>query len=215
MAEQPVRLVPRFTYSAVAARFRDRQSGRFVPEQAITRAVDALADTAADRMVGLTRQLRAGGLSLADWQGSMQAEIRVAHLAGAVVARGGFGNMAPADYGWIGQRVRQDYRFLERFSAQIASGQQPLDGRAEQRAALYGRQARTTQREMARRVARLGGDTEERNVLHAAESCSACVAQSARGWVRAGTLTPIGSRLCLSNDRCSIETRSAAEAMAA
>jgi hypothetical protein len=195
-----------FTYDTAAGRYRG-PSGRFVPEQSVREAVDAVVDGGTQRVARLTQQLVDGALDLPGWQQQMAAELKSLHLATAVAGHGGWAQMAPADFGWVGQRLRTQYEYLRGFAADLASGAQPLDGRAVNRARLYGEAARQGYYEMQRRDGRLHGATQERRVLHAAESCAGCVAQAGRGWQPAGTLPPLGSQPCLSRCRCTWETQ--------
>lgn len=194
------------TYDARSGRYR-ADDGRFVPAAEVRRAVDNLADLSSQRMAALTTRLQSGALSLADWQQQAMAEVKSAHLAGGIAAHGGRDRMAPADYGLIGRRIRDEYGFLRQWAADIASGAAPLDGRLLSRAQLYGQAARGTYEAVRARDERNRGNDQERNVLHGGDHCTLCPALSARGWVPIGSLPPIGSRPCKARDRCSLEYR--------
>ena len=90
------------------------------------------------------------------------------------------------------------------FADDIASGKQAVDGRLAARARLYAQSGRVAFHNVERfEMERRGWDTEE-NVLAAAEHCSGCLAETAKGRVPIGSLTPIGQRPCRTNDRCRI-----------
>jgi hypothetical protein len=199
--------VPDFLWSATALRFRDVASGRFVPQAAVRQAVDVVVDKGADRLARLTAQLRAGALDVPTWQAQFAQELKLTHLATATAAKGGVAQMAPADWGRVGQQLRVQYGFLRGFAADVASGKQPLDGRAESRARLYGQAARATYEETRRGIQRERGG-QERRVLHSArESCADCVSYAGRGWAPVGSLPAIGESACRSNCRCTLEYR--------
>jgi hypothetical protein len=198
-----------FTYAPRAGRYRDA-SGRFVPESAVRVAVDAVTDAGTERIADLTRQLQAGTLPLARWQQQMSVELKTLHVATAMVANGGRQQMAPSDYGRVGARLREQYQFLGQFAADLASGKQPLDGRLLARAELYGQAARAGFEAERRRLAGIRGESEERNVLHPADHCRECLSETARGWVRIGTLVPVGQRICRTRCHCTIRTRKGA-----
>jgi hypothetical protein len=117
--------------------------------------------------------------------------------------------MSPADWGWTGQRLRQQYQWLDGFAQDLATGKQALDGTLAVRASLYAEASRATHREMERRQARLRGEQQEKNQLGAADHCPGCLEQTARGWQPIGSLVPVGSRTCLARCHCSIAFRNA------
>lgn len=195
-----------FTWSASSGRYRDSH-GRFVTEAAVRDAVDAALDVTTARMQGLTRRLQSGSLDLISWQVQMASEIKQSHLSAAMIAHGGRAAMTQAEYGWAGQRIREQYGYLRNFAQQIASGEQALTEQAVTRTALYGQAGRATYEAMRLRDGLARGDDQERNILGAADHCPDCVGATARGWVAIGTLARIGSRQCKVNCRCRIETR--------
>lgn len=183
-------------------------SGKQVTRAQLDRILDASINKVSANMTALTQQLQDGTLKLYEWQVQMAAEMKMLHVGAAAMGNGGWANMTLADWGWVGQRVRTQYDYLKNFAHDIASGDQPLDGRLLNRVALYAQAGRGTQREIMRRVAQQRGAQEERNILGAAERhCPQCPSLSALGWVLIGTLPAVGSRACLSRCHCHIETR--------
>jgi hypothetical protein len=196
-----------FTYSPDTGRYRDQVTGRLVPESAIRAAVDTVADAASEQLSRLTARLRAGELLVSEWEIEAIRVTKQAHIAAGLAAHGGRAQMTPATWGYLGSRLRSEYGYLRTFANQVAEGLVPDDGTLEARAALYGQAARVTYEAVQARDATDRGFDEERNVLHASESCAGCQAQSALGWVALGTLSPIGSRDCLSRCRCTVSRR--------
>lgn len=198
-----------FTWDESARRYRD-DNGALVPSSAVRSALDTVVARSGDRLRALTTQLRQGDLDIPAWQQQVQAEVKSLHLATAAVSRGGWAQMTYSDFGWTGQRLRGQYAYLRQFAVDVASGKQPINGTLEARAALYAEAARSTAREMERRLAMLGGHTEEKNVLGAADHCGgspSCLGETAKGWVAIGTLVAVGSRACHSRCRCHLEFR--------
>lgn len=210
MAERTSSLVPSFSYSGAAGRYRNVNTGRYVPAQQVRAALDSVLAGSAGRMRGLSERLAGGDLSVRDWQRAMAGEIRIAHVAATASARGGWAQLSQADLGFSGQRIRTQYAYLGKMAEQIATGKQPLTGVAA-RAELYGHAARATARAMEGRIAREKGAAEERNVLGAADHCQSCLSEAARGWVEVGMLVPVGARTCLSRCHCWISYRTAPE----
>jgi hypothetical protein len=155
----------------------------------------------------VTQSLIDGNVSLAEWQTASMRAIKTAHLDGLALAKGGWSQLDQIEFGWVGQRIRAQYRYLTMFAQQIADGRQMLGPGAVARAEMYAEAARATHREAQRRQAKTRGMEEERNRLSASESCSGCILQTSMGWVPIGTLVPCGSRQCLSRCKCSISYR--------
>lgn len=195
---------PRFAWSAAAQQYR-RSNGRFVSRAEVRAVIDsALArESATTRMLALA--LRNGNVSLEAWRLSMRDMIKNVHLYDAAAAKGGWAQLKQSDYGRVGQIVRSEYAYLESLARGISSGTIALDGSFVQRANMYAQAGRETFHQVQRASMEEAGFQFERNILHAAEHCGGCLGETARGWVRIGTLIPIGQRTCLRNDRCGIE----------
>lgn len=207
-----------YQYDLSASRFRDTATGRFVSDRDVRSALDAVTDAAKARVTATSQALLDGKLSLVDWQTQMMAAIKDAHLTAAMAAHGGRDMMSNADWGWTGQRIREQYDYLRNFAAEVANGQQPMDGRLTNRATLYSDAATSTYEAMQARDAKNSGQAmEERNVLGPVktEHCSGCLAENARGWVPLGALVPVGQRSpCRSRCRCRLVRRKAVEVAA-
>jgi hypothetical protein len=197
-----------FSFSPETGRYR-LASGRFVPDVTVREALDTVIQAQADQMRSLTQSLIDGAITLADWQRQSIQAIKLAHLEGLALARGGWQQLTQADFGWVGQRLRVQYTYLSQFAQQIADGSQTLGAGALVRAEMYAEAGRATHREAQRRLAEDRGMVEERNQLGAVDHCGGCVSQTAAGWVPLGTLVPVGSRDCLSRCGCWMQWRMA------
>lgn len=197
-----------FTWDAATGRYR-LEDGRFVREDAVRRALDAVLNAQSATMRAATQQLIDGGMPLAAWQAQMMQAVKTVHLVGTATAVGGWQQMDDSWNGWTGQRIRAQYRFLAGFAADLASGRQPLNGAALTRIGMYAEAARSTHRAAQSRLAERRGMDQERNQLGSADHCAGCLSATAAGWVEIGTLVPCGSRNCLSRCRCSIQYKMA------
>lgn len=199
--------MPDFSWSEAAGRYRDRSTGRFVPETEVRAGVDALVDHARARVQQAASDLRENRITPAEFQTVLHQTIRDTHIAAAMAAYGGRDAMTPERWGYVGSRIKEQYQYGRRFVSEIINGNQPMNGRLDVRAGMYAEAGRVTYEAVKAREGRRRGFAEERNVLHAQESCRQCLELAGRGWVEAGTLPPVGSRLCLSRCRCQIERR--------
>ncbi len=189
-----------------AARYRDPDSGRFVSRATIRQGVDQLIVASQRRITIASEELRSRKITLDEWQQVMLYEIKITQLMSEALLRGGWDQMTQADYDSVGERVKEQYTYLDGFTQDLANGL-TTDGSFMSRARMYASAARVGfESGMAEQL--LGvGYTEERNVLHPAEHCTDCVEATDRQWVPIGTNPPIGTRKCLGNDLCTTEYR--------
>lgn len=207
--------VPRHVWDERSGRYRDVATGRYISPTQIRGALDAAIESSSERMRGLSQQLREGKLDVPTWQAQMRAEVKATHLASTALAKGGWNEMTQADFGRAGRTIRTQYDYLDKMAAQIASGQQRLDGTLLRRTEMYIEAGRGTYHEVERAEMVKRGNDEERSVRSARDSCGGCIREEGRGWVPVGSLVPIGRRDCLSHCQCRIEYRIAALAEAA
>ncbi len=211
---------PPYRWNAKAYSYVDPRTGRFVSSRTVRDSVDAALKGATTETRSLSERLRAGKINLAEWQLGMAKLIRAVHGYSAALAKGGFAQMGPADWGRVGATVKRQYRFIDEqgkprglrvFAEEIASGKQKLDGKLLMRAQMYMEAARGESfHATERREREIRGFTEERSVLHPADHCEgagSCTEQEAKGWQKIGTMIPIGRRLCRTKCRCTVEYR--------
>jgi hypothetical protein len=207
--------MPEFTYTydprlrGGAGGYRNDQNGRIVPLRDVRTALDATLDNAKDGTAALAGLLRERKINLPEWQLAMRTEIKNAHIAAAVSAKGGWANMTPSDWGRVGQLVKVQYGMLDNFAKQIASGEQPLDGRFLVRSQMYTDAAINTHHVFQAIQMRNAGYDQERSILDPlARHCSgagSCIGEASKGWQPIGTVIPIGQRQCLTRCRCNME----------
>lgn len=169
--------------------------------------VDALANALAAEMAANSARYRAGAITLDQWQAQQMSDIKALHIAAALAAYGGRAQMDQSKWGVVGQILRQQYQYQRAFLADVIDGRQRQNGRMDNRARLYAAAARTTFAAILRREAYDQGDQWERNELGDTDkSCEECLAATDQGWVRIGELSQPGTRTCLGNCHCSLET---------
>lgn len=192
---------PPFTWNARAGQYV-RASGKFVSRVEVQAVIDQTIRRETRNARDLARGLRNGDISLTAWRASMREVISNVHLYNAAAAKGGWAALTQSDYGLLGNIIKKEYTYLERFARRIASGAVPLDGRVTQRAMMYAEAGRTTYYQFERETVRRAGFRFEENVLSGTEHCAGCLTETARGRVLLGLLAPIGTRDCLRHCRC-------------
>jgi hypothetical protein len=201
-----------------AGRYVDQSTGRFVSFRTVKTELEAVVTASASNINTLSTRLVSGDITLAEWQLGMEREIKLSHVASAAAAKGGWAQMTPSDWGWVGSRVKEQYAYLRNFAQQIASGKEKLNGHLVARAEQYGMAARATYEEMRRRVMTNRGATEERRrITPGAEHCEGserrgtpgCEELALLGWQPIGSLPPIGAATCLMHCKCYFEYKDA------
>lgn len=193
-----------FTWDAPSGRYRGA-GGRYVTHAQIRAWLDSALDSAGERMAALSAQLQAGTIDTITWQVRMAREVKNVQLYSAATAKGGWAQLSAADLGRVGQSVRAQLEYLNRFAREIRTKAQPLDGRFLARTRLYAQSGRQLFHRTERIEMEVRGYDQERNVRYPGDSCTGCVQQTARGWVQIGALVPVGQRDCKGNDRCRIQ----------
>jgi hypothetical protein len=192
-----------YTWSEAVRRYRNTQ-GRFVPSGQVLKALEKDLNGLNLVTDKLTGDYRAGRISLDAFRAELMEIVKHVHLGSATLAKGGRAQMQPADYGRVGQIVREQYGFLDAWVKDIVSGEAPLDGRLTARARQYVTAARPTYVAVRQADVRETGFDQEKSVLSPAEHCGDCISQDAIGWQPIGQMIPIGDRQCRSNDKCRV-----------
>lgn len=195
----------RFKWDPSTGQYR-RPNGRFVPRTEIRAVLDKAIDSGSSRIRDLGIALRDGRITQRAWAVEMKTTMKSMHLYSGAAAKGGWAQLTNAELGKIGAQLKDQYKYLDKFSAQLRTGL-PLDGRFLSRVELYAEASRGTYMAIEEREMELLGREEYRNLLGAADHCDDCLDQTARGWVKIGELIEVGDRQCLSRCRCVFEYR--------
>lgn len=191
-------------WDRIARRYRDSQ-GRFVSQFTVLRELERFRLGVSAEMRELSTRLQNREVSLVEWSLGMRDLIKKSHIVHAVAALGGLNQLSASELGRIGNRIKQQYRYLNRFIGQIESGEQVLGPGFLARTALYAEAANTTYHAMIGRMMEAAGRTLARRVLGVAEHCPGCLIEAAKGWMPISQVAPIGSQQCRVRCRCSIE----------
>lgn len=181
---------------------------RVLSEATIRRAYERRMADHRGAIARLTDRLEAGDISVADWQRGIAASLKETHLQLRMLAVGGRDRMTQRHYGSVGGFIRADTDRLARFGQQVAKGDLTMT-QIRARAALYGQANLRREYERGREWAALdSGYLLERRVLKpGADHCKGCYQEAQLGWVRIGSLAPIGGHECAANDQCHKEYR--------
>jgi hypothetical protein len=198
------RLDAQWSYDQRTSRFRD-EKGRFLSEKGVEALVDGRIDKIDSQLRRFTRMLADGAITLDQWQGSIREAIKAAHLQAAMIGHGGRSGMGAAEYGRIGQRLRQEYAYLQGFALDLLE-QRSSAPMALARISLYAQSVRGSFWEGASiRKEQQGYGLMQRVLDPTAQHCSDCVGYASRGIVPIGSVPLPGQRCaCRARCRCSV-----------
>jgi hypothetical protein len=193
-----------WSYDQKSGRYRDER-GRFLSEKSVQALVDGRIDKLDAQLRRFTRMLADGSITLDQWQGSVREAIKAAHLQAAIIGHGGRDGMGSAEYGRVGQRLRQEYAFLQGFARDLLD-QRISTPMALARVGLYAESVRGSFWEGASIRKEQQGFSLMRRILDPmAQHCSDCLAFAARGIVPIGSVPLPGQRCaCRARCRCSV-----------
>lgn len=186
-------------YDRNAGRYRDHL-GRFL----------SLANTNALRIAQINHQKELAGkitdrllnneISLSEWMESFAQNIKTATIQSYTLGKGGEARLNQTDYGIIGNHLRSVYGYFRMFGVDISQGRLSKE-QIIARSNLYFNQLHSVEIKGQDRAHIQDGFQFEENIPNG-ENCPGCLRATSLGVVPIGTLTPIGSRDCQSNDRC-------------
>lgn len=198
------RMDAEWSYDRSLGRYRDSR-GRFLSEAGVQKLVDGRIDRLDANLRRFTKMLAEGAITLDQWQGSVREAIKAAHLQAAMIGHGGRTGMGSAEYGRVGQRLRQEYAFLQGFALDLLE-QRVSAPMALARISLYAQSVRGSFWEGASmRKEQQGFSLMQRILDPLAQHCQDCLDYAARGIVAIGAVPLPGQRCaCRARCRCSV-----------
>jgi hypothetical protein len=200
--------MPPLNYSKKLKRFLTG-TGKPVSRTAVREEINRLTRHVAAEAATLSKQLRAGQITLTQFEAQTGSLLKSGHIIAASIGKGGRANMGAADWGRVGAKIKWQYKYLAGFARRIARGT-ISEAMTSYRATLYASSiyasfSATFLDSMQQFVA--GGKNPERCrlVTNSEEGCDECAADEAEGWVSVDDMGPIGSRICGDYCKCDIE----------
>jgi hypothetical protein len=205
--------VSKYVWDAVKGQYINPETGRVISSNTIIKEVNKVIRVSNKNMMDLSQQLADGSLSLGKWQLAMLEQVKLLHIASAAAGNGGWAQMSQSDWGFIGGRLRQQYKYLANFAKQIKNDLVNTEAPGFlKRVAMYGDAGHATLEQMHRRYEmQSNGMEEEMRELGEADHCDDCLEQAALGWQPIGTLDAIGDTVCKTNCHCTFRYRKIGE----
>lgn len=181
--------LPGYAWDERLHNYVDLSSGRMVSRSAINDLLRTATDAAAETMGNLGRKVANGAITPREFYEALQTTVRQAYNANAALARGGWAQMTPADWGRNGHALRMEYERLRNFAQEIQEGrlsltQRPLsEAQIVARARLYADSAYGRYWQIKDERAREDGMREGRTRTAGDDRvCQICKGEERKGW---------------------------------
>ena len=199
------RLDAEWSFDPRSGRYRD-QRGRFLSAKAVQALVDKRIEKLSKTLRRYTQMMADGNITLQQWQQSTREAIKAAHIQAAIIGKGGRENMTASDYGRIGQRLRQEYAYLQGFTKDLLEQRLSVP-MALARVGLYASSVRGSYWQGAELRQQEQGYSLMRRILDPmAKHCEDCIRYSQIGIKPIGSLPLPGQRCeCGANCKCSVQ----------
>jgi len=170
-----------YYWDELVGRYRGKD-GRFVGRDTVYAYVNQSLNISSNVSQALSSWVYDGNISVNDWKLAMRAEIKDEYIRQYLSFAGGRYNMTQADWGSIGGMLKEQYKYLDGFANDIASGDM-TEAQIAARAQMYINSAREG-RERAREKSALKADYDEVywEVNGALENCGGCIEFNQMSW---------------------------------
>lgn len=201
-------VLPGYSWSRSAARYRDTARGQFVARTRILSLLDRQIATAEQRLGDIVAAMHDKSISPGIGQTMMRDELRRLSLQNAALAKGGIEKLDFRDYGRAGRQLRDTYTRVGNLARDMQAGRVSID-QALQRVRGYAGEQRRNFFETEKEALRATGRAyEQRRRLNPAEHCRDCIRWAGMSWQPLGVLpTPGQDSKCGFFCRCTMETR--------
>jgi hypothetical protein len=194
--------LPDFYFDKSLQRYRYRDSGKFVSEQAVENLTRRSIAQIKKQVLNDTEYLIGNKLTLAEWEKATAQSLKKLHSWQYLIGKGGAKNMTQADNGKLGLRLSYEYGYLRGFAQDIADGK-VSEAQLLARVDLYLNSSNGSFQEAKRIAHREAGYQWEKRIRTKQESCQSCLSYAAMGWQRIGTLPQPTQRCeCRANCGC-------------
>ena len=110
-----------WVWDDAAQRYRDTETGRWMGAKQMVEARDEFVEYLKAESDSYVQRL-AEGQNIGRWQLDMEERIRQAYIDEYTMAVGGRNNMTQADWGRVGEMIKEQDRYLNKFAIEVRAG---------------------------------------------------------------------------------------------
>lgn len=189
-----------FSFDPRMLRYRNKRTGQLVGLGKIKELSRSLIRKQSDYAMSLTNRLFTEDISVGEWELQVARSIKNLHLQQYKLSAG---VMGARDYGIVGNKLRNEYRYLRNFSLEISAGRL-TKAQIKARLMQYYNATWGTFERGRRESNRNAGARWEKRLLNSFVPCAQCPGYASVGWVPVGFLPDVGRDCdCRSNCKCS------------
>jgi hypothetical protein len=164
--------------------YRNTQTGLFMSRADIRGLSDKIVTEYQGRTDGLANQVAEQQITADAWQADMRRQIKKAYTQQYLLGIGGRSLMTPADWGSVGGMLADQYRFLDGFADEVATGALSAEAIAARARMYINSSGEAFSRAQLRAHIRDQRANEKLwNLRARSEHCDDCVALNALGWI--------------------------------
>jgi len=186
-------------------RYRNLSTGRIVANSDIENLLRDRVAQAERQMQTWAEQYARGDMTGRTFYELMQREIKLTTNANAALAKGGWAQMTPADWGANGAHLRKEYGYLRDFVAAVERGEL-TQAQIAARAASYSNNTYARYWQIKNQIGKEHGRTQKRLITVGDDRvCPVCRDMAGDGWIdiNNGSYDPPVHPAC----RCGLEYR--------
>jgi len=109
-------------YTFDPARQTYKQGGRGITSRAVVTLRNDSVNASMGGVDGLAARLSTGQMDIQAWTAQMRTAVKDAYTQQYLLGRGGKSQMTQADWGSLGNMLRDQYKYLDNFAREIAAG---------------------------------------------------------------------------------------------
>lgn len=176
--------------------------GRFISPRRVRREVDKTVEIVRKDFRALGSALANKSISVVEFHIQMEKQLRIAHSLTAAIGRGGRKAMTAKDWGAVGNDLKKEYGYLNKFVRDIEQGK-VSPARLEARAANYAAGLRSGYYNSMTKGELAAGKSLVRRVINSKEGCAECASYT--DFIPIDDMPGIGELECQNRCLCELE----------
>jgi hypothetical protein len=191
-----------FTFDKQLQRYRYKDSGKFLSQEAAKNLTQKSIDTLEPAIQTISDRLIQREISLEQWETETRNTLRQLHTWQYTLGVGGQNNFTASDRGTLNNILKKEWKYLREFATEVNRGTLS-EAQIKARVQLYLNNTNKSYERGRYQAHQRANYKWERRIRTKTESCNPCIEYAAAGWQPIGTLPNPGLRCdCTANCGC-------------